>query len=154
MCDTYNYLTLFLIAPSPVRNVSVVLNAFSAQISWEEPEFPNGILTYALSIQGVSLATGETIGNLTLFLSDTEYLLEGTLPYSRYTVMVVSRTGAGDGAAVTFVFETPQGSTCLFKCLLWLSNFLAVTETTSILIFIFLASFFCIYPNFSCLQCR
>ena len=104
----------------------------SAQVSWEEPEFPNGILSYALSIQGVSLATGEIVENLTQSLTETEYLLEGTLPFSRYTVMITSRTGAGDGAVVTFIFDTPEGSRCPFKCSLLLSYFLAVTETGGI----------------------
>ena len=100
--------------PSPVRNLTAELtNTSSADISWEEPEFLNGIITYTLSIEGVSLATGNTVENLTEVPSNMEFQFD-TQPYSNYTLVVTSRTGAGEGAPVSINFQTPEGSKWLF----------------------------------------
>ena len=99
--------------PSTVRNLTAVTNMSSIQIAWEEPEFPNGIVTYILSAVGVDLASGTTVFNQSLALNDTEYQIESTQLYSNYTVMVTSRTGGGDGDSVTTSVQTPEG--CKWK---------------------------------------
>ena len=81
----------------------------SIQITWENPEFPNGIVTYLFSIVGTDIALGVIVLNESLALNGTDYLLESFEPYSNYTVTVTSRTGAGDGDPVTISVQTPQG---------------------------------------------
>lgn len=105
---------MFPAVPSPVRNLTAELTDISfADISWEEPEFLNGIVTYALSIDGVSLATGNAVENVMEVLSSMEFQFD-IQPYFNYTVVVTSMTGAGEGDPVPISFETPEGSKCLF----------------------------------------
>ena len=73
-----------------------------------EPENPNGIVEYTVSIVGVSLATGVMSG-MSVNVTATEYTV-GIQLYSNYSVVVTSRTTAGDGAPVSDSFQTPEGS--------------------------------------------
>ena len=74
-----------------------------------EPENPNGVVNYTVFIVGVSLLTDATVLNET---SETVTTSEdiNIQPYSNYTVVVTSRTGAGEGTPVSINFQTPQGS--------------------------------------------
>ena len=58
---------------------------------------------------GVSLTTDSTILNET---SETVSTSEdiNIQPHSNYTVVVTSRTGAGEGTPVSINFQTPEGS--------------------------------------------
>lgn len=95
--------------PSPVRNLTAEVNMSFIRITWESPEFPNGIVTYLLSIVGTDIALGDVVLNESQALNGMDYLLESIQPYSNYTVTVTSRTGAGEGDPVTTSVETPQG---------------------------------------------
>ena len=103
---------LFLptIVPTSVRNLNYTLEPSSVLITWEEPAMPNGIITYAISIIGEDLIDGTIVQNSSTTLNSTEFLVEDIQPYSNYTVVVTSRTGAGDGDPVTISFETPEAS--------------------------------------------
>ena len=70
---------------------------------------PNGIITYAISIIGEDLIDGTIVLNTSTTVNSTELVVE-VQPYSTYTVVVTSRTGAGDGDPVTISFETPEAS--------------------------------------------
>ena len=102
----------FLIVPSPARNLSADINASIAIISWVEPENPNGVLNYTVSIVGVSLATDAEILNEMLVTTNTSESID-IQPHSNYTVVVTSRTGAGEGDPVSINFDTPEESECL-----------------------------------------
>ena len=83
----------------------------SVLISWLEPEFPNGIVEYVVSVEGTNIASGAVVLNQSLSTtSSTEYLLNDVQPFSTYTVVVTSRTAAGNGDPVTITFDTPEGS--------------------------------------------
>ena len=102
---------LFLptIVPTSVRSLNYTLEPSSVLITWEVPAMPNGIITYAISIIGEDLIDGTIVLNTSTTVNSTELVVE-VQPYSTYTVVVTSRTGAGDGDPVTISFETPEAS--------------------------------------------
>ena len=101
---------LFLptIVPTSVRNLNYTLEPSSVLITWEEPAMPNGIIMYAISIIGEDLIDGTIVLNSSTTVNSTEFLVEEIQPYSTYTVVVMSRTGAGDGNPVNVGFQTPE----------------------------------------------
>ena len=98
------------IVPTAVRNLSYTLDQFSVQIDWEEPAMPNGIILYAISLIGEDLIDGTIVLNLSTTSNSTEFLIEEIQPYSNFTVVVTSRTGAGDGVPTTINFQSPEAS--------------------------------------------
>lgn len=81
----------------------------SAVISWEEPEFLNGNVTYDFTVTGVNLASETIVLNRTESLTATEYEF-AIQSFSNYTVVVTSRTGSGNGNPVATSFETLESS--------------------------------------------
>ena len=111
--------SFFLIVPSPARNLSADINASIAIISWVEPENPNGVVNYTVSIVGVSLTTDAEILNEMLVATNTSESID-IQPHSNYTVVVTSRTGAGEGDPVSINFQTPEES----ECFMFIAKFL------------------------------
>ena len=77
-----------------------------------EPENPNGVVDYTVSIVGISLTTDAVVLNETLVTMNTSADTD-IQPHSHYTVVVTSRTGAGEGDPVSINFQTPEESKCL-----------------------------------------
>ena len=105
-------------------------------ISWDEPEFPNGIVDYTLALEGTNIASGAVVLNQSVTTNCTEYLLNDVQPYSNYTVVITSRTTIGEGDPVTITFETPEGSKelCLMNNIyIVYSRVLQETETEKIM---------------------
>ena len=109
--------------PSDIQNVTVVNNGTHILASWTEPEFPNGVLRYNITLTDTDLLTGETSdiakGEV---VSETEFGLQFIVDfYIRYEIIVVPFTGAGAGNEGTDAFDTDQGSKyviCVCKILL------------------------------------
>ena len=74
-----------------------------------EPENPNGVVNYTISVVGISLATDATVLSETSETVTTSEDID-VQPYSNYTVVVTSRTGAGEGTPVSINFQTPEES--------------------------------------------
>ena len=74
-----------------------------------EPENPNGVLDYTVSVVGVSLTTDAIVLNDTLVTVNTSESID-IQPHSNYTVVVTSGTGAGEGTPVSINFQTPEES--------------------------------------------
>ena len=108
MVVKYVYAFLPTIVPTAVRNLNYTLNQSFVMITWDEPAMPNGIIMYAISVIGEDIIDGTTMLNLSATLNSTEFLVEAIQPYSTYTVVVTSRTGAGDGDPVNITFQTPE----------------------------------------------
>ena len=77
-----------------------------------EPENPNGVVDYTVSIVGISLTTDAVVLNETLVTMNTSVSVD-IQPHSNYTVVVTSRTGAGERAPASINFQTPEESECL-----------------------------------------
>ena len=73
---------------------------------------PNGIIEYAISVIAESVIDGTTMLNLSATVNSTEFVVEAIQPYSTYTVVVTSRTGAGDGDPINVSFQTPEAGKC------------------------------------------
>ena len=101
----------FLTVPSPVRNLSAEIDPPFAIISWVEPENPNGVVNYTVSIVGVSFTTDATVLNETSETANTSADID-IQPHSNYTVVVTSRTVAGEGDPVSINFQTLEESKC------------------------------------------
>ena len=74
-----------------------------------EPENPNGVVNYTISVVGISLATDATVLSETSETVTTSEDID-VQPHSNYTVVVTSRTGAGEGTPVSINFQTPEES--------------------------------------------
>ncbi len=98
--------------PSPIRNLNVTQNGTHVIFSWEEPEMPNGALSYSLMIVAVDLATGDQVINTTRSLpgSETSFILDFEL-YTEFNLTVTPVTGAGDGDTSSVSIQTDQGGT-------------------------------------------
>ena len=102
-----------LTVPTAVRNLTAVFNATLITVTWEVPEMPNGIVSYAFSIVGTDLATDITVLNQSETLNSTGYLVTaGTEAYSMYAISVTPLTIAGEGSAESTTFSTPEGGKC------------------------------------------
>ena len=78
-------------------------------ITWEAPEFPNGLVSYTVVIQERDLLTDtasiivmDVVVDLMLIVN---YPVE---VYSEYTINVTSQTSAGEGETETMMFQTPE----------------------------------------------
>ena len=120
------YVCFSLIAPTAVRNLNYTLGQSSVLITWDEPAMPNGIITYTISIIGEDLIDGTIVMNSSTTVNSTELFVEAIQPYSTYTVVVTSRTGAGDGDPVNVSFQTPEAGK--WSCSLSVQYFLMVAR--------------------------
>ena len=75
---------------------------------------PNGNLNYTVSLTGISLVAGmevlsrtadEVLGVGVVFMDDLEV-------YTQYTVVVVPRTGGGEGPGENASFTSPEQGEC------------------------------------------
>ena len=92
-----------------MRSLSFEIINSTATISWLEPENPNGVLDYTVSVVGVSLTTDAIVLSETSESVNTSESID-IQPHSNYTVVVTSRTGAGEGTPVSINFQTPEES--------------------------------------------
>ena len=94
-----------------MRNLVATRLDFSLiNITWDEPQTPNGIVSYELSITGVDLATQFNVLSETAVTNETQYSVETTLEvYAQYVVMVTAMTGGGQGPTVVTNLTTPEG---------------------------------------------
>ena len=94
-----------------MRNlVATAPNFTLINITWDEPEMTNGIVSYELSVTGADLATELIALNVTAATNETQYLLEAAVEiYAQYVVMVTAITGGGRGPTVETNFTTPEG---------------------------------------------
>ena len=76
---------------------------------------PNGIIMYTILIIGEDLIDGTEVLNLSTSVNSTEFLIEDIQAYSNFTVVVMARTGTGEGDPVSINFQTPEGSE-LYVC--------------------------------------
>ena len=95
-----------------MRNlVATAPNFTLINITWDEPEMTNGIVSYELTVTGVDLATELIALNVTAATNETQYLIEAAVEiYAQYVVMVTAITGGGRGPTVETNFTTPEGS--------------------------------------------
>ena len=102
---------LFAAAPTEVRNLLATAPNFTLiNITWDEPETPNGIVSYEVTVTGVDLATQLSVLNVTAATNETQYLLGTTVEvYAQYVVMVTAITGGGRGTPVETNFNTSEG---------------------------------------------
>ena len=78
---------------------------------WDQPDEPNGNLSYNVSLVGVSLVTRMEVLSESSVVRDTQVLFASTgVVYTRYTATVVPQTGGGPGPETTVTFTTPQQS--------------------------------------------
>lgn len=104
-----------LSVPTAVRNLTATSNATLITVTWEVPEMPNGVVSYAFSILGTDLATSITVLNQSMTLFSTGYLVTtGTEAYSMYIISVTPMTVAGEGTTESTNFSTPEGGRCYF----------------------------------------
>ena len=94
-----------------MRNLVATRLDFSLiNITWDEPQTPNGIVSYELSITGVDLATQLSVLSETTVTNETQYSVETTLEvYAQYVVMVTAMTGGGQAQTVVTNLTTPEG---------------------------------------------
>ncbi len=71
---------------------------------------PNGNLNYNLTLEAMDLATGQQIANVSLLISETEFILE-IEPYAEYSLTVIPETVVGGGSSSSFTVQTEQGGT-------------------------------------------
>ena len=103
-----------------MRNLVATRLDFSLiNITWDEPQTPNGIVSYELSITGVDLATQLSVLSETTVTNETQYSVETTLEvYAQYVVMVTAMTGGGPAQTVVTNLTTPEGGK-LTEQMLW-----------------------------------
>ena len=110
---TYSLVTFTIFplsAPSAAQNVTASPNDTHILISWSEPASPNGVVTYSVEVverdlltnDNFTVATENMVTGLELAVNYTEE------PYSEYTIVVTSQTGAGMGDPVSVSFQTPE----------------------------------------------
>ena len=94
-----------------MRNLVATRLDFSLiNITWDEPQTPNGIVSYEVSITGVDLATQLNVLSETTVTNETQYSVETTLEvYAQYVVMVTAMTGGGQAQTVVTNLTTPEG---------------------------------------------
>ena len=94
-----------------MRNlVATAPNFTLINITWDEPEMTNGIVSYELTVTGVDLVTELTVLNVTAATNETQYLLEAAVEiYAQYVVMVTAITGGGRGPMVETNLTIPTG---------------------------------------------
>ena len=94
-----------------MRNLVATRLDFSLiNITWDEPQTPNGIVSYEVSITGVDLATQLNVLSETAVTNETQYSVEAALEvYAQYVVMVTAMTGGGQGPTVVTNLTTPEG---------------------------------------------
>ena len=103
-----------------MRNLVATRLDFSLiNITWDEPQTPNGIVSYEVSITGVDLATQLNVLSETTVTNETQYSVETTLEvYAQYVVMVTAMTGGGQAQTVVTNLTTPEGGK-LTEQMLW-----------------------------------
>ena len=94
-----------------MRNLVATRLDFSViNITWDEPQTPNGIVSYEVNVTGVDLATQLNVLSETAVTNETQYSVETTVEvYAQYVVMVTAMTGGGQGPTVVTNFTTPEG---------------------------------------------
>ena len=94
-----------------MRNlVATDLNFTLINITWDEPEMTNGIVSYEVTVTGVDLATQLSVLNVTAATNETQYSIRTDVEiYAQYVVMVTAITGGGRGPTVEADFTTPEG---------------------------------------------
>ena len=94
-----------------MRNLVATRLDFSLiNITWDEPQTPNGIVRYEVNVTGVDLATQLNVLSETAVTNETQYSVETTLEvYAQYVVMVTAMTGGGQGPTVVTNLTTPEG---------------------------------------------
>ena len=94
-----------------MRNLVATRLDFSLiNITWDEPQTPNGIVSYEVSITGVDLATQLNVLSETAVTNETQYSVEAALEvYALYVVMVTAMTGGGPAQTVVTNLTTPEG---------------------------------------------
>ena len=95
-----------------MRNlVATNLDFTLINITWDEPEMTNGIVSYQVTVTGVDLATDLIALNMTAAANETQYSIRTDVEiYALYVVMVTAITGGGRGPTVETNFTTPEGS--------------------------------------------
>ena len=79
-------------------------------ISWEPPEFPNGvIITYSYQLEDPNANERVLIGNTTATNLSVEESVTVS-PFTNYTATVVAFTSEGSGEPVTQVALSPEAS--------------------------------------------
>ena len=99
-------------APSNVSNVIVTDLMDGIMVEWSEPEFPNGMLQYEVTLQQVDLARSlSTFPDLVNVTSDTEIIFSVDIrPYYLYTAIVIPFTAAPvRGNPADNTLQTPEG---------------------------------------------
>ena len=126
--------SLLFTAPGPVQNLTVSFMSESAtynnvnrtyylpvSISWQPPQYPNGIIVmYNYSLVETNGAGKVVIaGNTT----DTELSVERNVtvsPFTNYTATVVAFTNVGSGDSVMEIVLSPEAGKlilCVFVCI-------------------------------------
>ena len=94
-----------------MRNLAAIhLNFTLISITWDEPEMPNGIVSYEVTVTGVDLATQLSVLNVTAATNETQYSIRTDVEvYAQYVVMVTAITGGGRGPTVETNLTIPTG---------------------------------------------
>ena len=94
-----------------VRNLVATRLDFSLiNITWDEPQMPNGIVSYEVNVTGVDLVTQLNVLSETAVTNETQYSVEAALEvYALYVVMVTAMTGGGPAQTVVTNLTTPEG---------------------------------------------
>ncbi len=97
--------------PTPVQELSLVVNGTHLTVSWNPPLLPNGVVSYNVTLSGVNLANNEaiTISENSAIVMETSYTVtHSSIPYSDYTAVVFSSTSAGPGSMTTVTEQTDE----------------------------------------------
>ena len=94
-------------APSAVLNVDLFESVGGLSVTWDEPEEPNGVLQYNVTLTQTNLANPDTpLDVLTNITMETNFSFSLSLPpYYEYNVTVTPFTGGGKGG---MGFDTHQ----------------------------------------------
>ncbi len=97
--------------PTPVQELSLVVNGTHLTVSWDPPLLPNGVVSYNVTLSGVNLANNEaiTISANSAIVDETSYTVaHSSISYSNYTAIVFASTSAGDSTMETVTKQTPE----------------------------------------------
>ena len=87
---------MFTTAPGKVRNLVAITTLTTAQLSWESPQKPNGILLYySLKYWPLIDSTGINCSNLSINLITTR--IEGLVPNQQYIFSLTTYNNASQG---------------------------------------------------------
>ena len=120
----FTNMSISLTAPSMPLNLMVVIDMSSLIITWDMPEFLNGIVSYEINVTLTDLYTGvESPVGETLFHNSSDLRvvveLDNVEFYADYEVFILAETEGGRSDVVMEGFETEQGGmcVCMYVCM-------------------------------------